>query len=105
MVQTTIPAFAPPPDHIEREFRIFHRDNPAVYSKLVALARQAKARGRTKIGIAMPYEVIRWEMYLSTTDPDWKLNNNFRSRYARLIMEQEPDLKGFFDTRTLRAGL
>ena len=35
---------------------------------------------------------------------EWKINNNFAPHYARLIMEQEPDLKGFFEVRELRAG-
>ena len=30
---------------------------------------------------------------------DFKLNNNYVSRYARLIMAQEADLEGVFETR------
>jgi len=46
--------------------------------------------------------VLRWERAMKTTDQtEWKLNNNYTSRYARLIMEQEPDLEGFFVTRGL----
>lgn len=85
------------------EFRQFHNDNPRVYLELVKLARQAKASGRQKVGIKMLFEVIRWNRFLKTSDPIYKMNNNYHSRYARLIMENEPDLASIFDTRELRS--
>jgi hypothetical protein len=88
---------------LDREFYDFHAKNPAVYRKLVELARQAKASGRTRVGIGMLYEVVRWHVFLITTDDEYKLNNNHRSRYARLIMEQEPDLAGIFELRELHS--
>jgi hypothetical protein len=88
---------------LDRAFAEFHAANPRVYATLVRLARQAKARGRERCGIKMLWEVARWEIYLATSDPDFKLNNNFHSRYARLVMEREPDLAGFFETRGLRS--
>jgi hypothetical protein len=50
--------------------------------------------------------VLRWEWQGATTDPnaEWKLNNNYRSRFARLIMDNEPDLAGVFETRELKAA-
>lgn len=87
---------------IDAQFEEFHRNNPEVYEELVRLARQMKARGHKRIGIKMLWEVLRWERAMKTTDQtEWKLNNNYTSRYARLIMEKEPDLKGFFVTRGL----
>lgn len=88
----------------DREFAEFHAKNPEVYAGLVRLARQAAARGREKIGIGMLFEVLRWEFWMVTDDPhsDWKLNNNYRSRFSRLIMEQEPDLAEIFEIRSLR---
>ena len=35
---------------------------------------------------------------------EFKLNNDFTSRYARLIMQQEPDLEDFFEVRVLRSA-
>lgn len=91
------------PQQIEMAFRAFHQKNPDVYAKLVDLARRAKRAGKTNIGIGMLYEVVRWDYYLTTSDDDFKLNNNYRSRYARLIMDAEPDLAGIFHLRELRA--
>jgi hypothetical protein len=36
---------------------------------------------------------------LRTTDTDYKLNNNYCSYYARLIMHREQDLDGIFEIR------
>lgn len=96
-------------DQIEVQFLAFHATNPQVYDHLVRLARQALARGvatksQTRVGIGMLWEVLRWNIYLTTEDPTgWKLNNNYRSRYARLILKQEPDLAGVFEIRELRS--
>lgn len=95
---------APVGSKLDQDFAQFHRDNPLVYDALVRLARQAKARGHERIGIKMLFEVVRWEMFLKTSDAasDFKLNNNYTSRYARLIMASEPDLAGIFFVRDLR---
>lgn len=54
----------------------------------------------------MLFEVLRWQHAVSTDDPTspFLLNNNWRSRYARLIAEQEPDLHHAFELRELRAA-
>ncbi len=89
-------------DRIQREFLKFHRENPHVYFKLVELAHQAKRSGRKRYGMKSLYERLRWhyEIELKSSD-DFKLNNNFTSRYSRLLAEREPDLAGFFETRVL----
>lgn len=86
-------------------FRTFHASNPRIYDLLVALARQAKQAGRDRIGIRMLWEVVRWNLILSTTgDEEFKLNDHLVPHYARLIMANEPDLRGLFETRALRSG-
>lgn len=85
-------------------FIAFHEANPHLYDRLVAMARQLRARGRDKIGIAMLFEVLRWEHETTTDDPTsyLKLNNSYRSFYARLIMTRERDLAGCFEIREQR---
>jgi hypothetical protein len=91
---------------IEEKFQEFHAGNLWVYQRLVEMARILKERGQNKFGIKMLYEVIRWK-YLSESTYDvnssFKLSNNYHSRYARLIMEQEADLKDCFNIRGLRS--
>ena len=90
---------------IDQAFDDFNREHPEVYSELVRLARQLKSRGHKRYGIGSLFEVIRWHRALQSRDEaGFKVNNNFRSRYARLIMQRESDLAGFFETRELRAA-
>ena len=86
---------------IQQRFLAFHYRNPNVYRELRLLALKAIDAGRKRYGIATLYEVLRWGL-LTTTGRDFKMNNDFKSRYARLLMEREPKLKGFFDVRDLR---
>lgn len=82
---------------IQEEFEEFHRANPDVYNYLVSESRLAKAMGHEKLGIQMLWERLRWEVFIvRKADATYKLSNNHTSRYARRIMEQEPDLAGFF---------
>lgn len=90
---------------IQEQFEDFHRANPMVYRTLVMLARQWKHKHRdTRLGISMLWERARWELHVPTSGSPFRLNNDFRSRYARLIAESEPDLAGLFETRRLRAA-
>jgi hypothetical protein len=114
-----VPIIEPRPEHlrpegwveghealtIEGQFARFHMENPHVYELLVRLARDLVSRGHRKVGIGMLFEVARWRTMLTTIDEvsPFKLNNNYRSRYARLIMENEPDLGDVFDVRELRS--
>jgi len=89
---------------IAQRFARFHADNPQVYSMLVSLARGLRARRPRKLGIGMLFEVLRWQYYVQTdTDEDYNLNNDFRAPYARLIMDQEPDLQAAFNIRASQA--
>jgi hypothetical protein len=90
---------------IRQQFEEFHEANPHVYELLAHFSRQLKATGRSRGGIRMVWERMRWELTIQTNrSPDgFKLNDHLTSRYARLLMEQEPDLAGFFETRHLRA--
>ena len=93
-------------DRIEREFKDFHAEHPEVYIGLVRLARTWQLNGSAKLGIATLFEVLRWNSHLNTDkDGGYKLNNNYRALYARLIMKQEPDLQGLFELRERTAEL
>jgi hypothetical protein len=89
---------------IRKGFERFHAANPSVYKRLVAHARVWRhAQPGRKLGIGMLFERLRWDLALQTRGEPIKLNNNYRSYYARLIMAQEPDLADIFATRRLRA--
>lgn len=90
---------------IDSRFREFHAEHPGVYTELVSMARQIKTRGYQRIGIELIWSAFRWNrmMQLPPDEAGFKLNDHYRSRYARLIMLREPDLAAFFQTRNLRA--
>jgi len=89
------------PTGIDRAFWEFHRKNPQVYRKVVEMTRQARLRGKRKIGMKMLFEVIRWEHLVHTRSDDFALNNNYTSRYVRLLSEEHPELADMFETRRL----
>lgn len=87
---------------IQQRFERFHRLNPWVYDALVFYARDFLSGGRSRVGMKMLFERVRWERNRRTTGETFKLSNDFHARYARLVMAQEPDLAGKFETRELR---
>lgn len=91
-------------DTTAEQFEQFHAENPRVYRVLVQIAREWRKRtGRTRLGIGALYERARWEIAITTSDPSFKLNNDYRAFYARLIMARETDLAGMFNLRTSEA--
>lgn len=85
------------------KFESFHQQFPQVYAELARLARAMKARGFRSYSIMTLYGAARYRLSLDSGE-DYKLNNNHMPHYARLLMEQEPDLAGFFETREIRAA-
>ena len=92
-----------PPSVIDAAFWKFHRENPKVYEKIINLAERAKAQGRSKIGMKMIFEVIRWEHLIETNAEDFKLNNNYTSRYVRILERDRPELAKMFEQRRIRS--
>jgi hypothetical protein len=89
----------------QEAFEEFHAKNPHVYVALVRLTRVAVRNGRKVVGMQSCVERLRWDYFTQTThhEDEFKINNNFASRYARLIMANEPDLAGIYKTRKLKA--
>lgn len=88
---------------LQAAFEKFDRENPAVYETLVGLARRWKDRGDRKCGVGLLFEVMRWEVYMTTRGDDFKLNNNWRSRYVRKLIADHPEFENFFELRELKA--
>lgn len=88
---------------IQEMFEEFDELNPHVYEALKELALKAKRSGAKKLGIKALYEILRWNYMLQTGGAEYKLPNDFHSRYARKLMENEPELANMFNTRRLRS--
>ena len=90
---------------ITANFLDFHARNPHVYKTLAFKAKIYRSRNPiAKLGIATLWENMRWDYLMSTDYQDFKLNNNYRSHYARLLMSQNPELSGMFETRERKAA-
>lgn len=93
----------PSQDTIDESFWAFHQANPQVYEALRAIALWCVRNGR-RMGIKAIYERVRWELAIQTDgEEEYRLNNNYTSLYARMLMAREPELAGFFETRRRRA--
>ncbi len=91
-----------PAGALHGQFLAFHRENPQVYWELRRLALELQTAGRRKYGLKGLFEVLRWKHALSTHGEAFKLNNNYTAYYARLLMQHEQELAGFFETREQR---
>lgn len=87
----------------EAEFQDFHRANPHVYRILRQMALDYKRAGNRRCGIKMLWEALRYSSGVQTQGDPYKLNNNYTAYYARLLMRQERELRGFFEIRGRRA--
>jgi hypothetical protein len=102
-VEDMAPLVEAPPDEArdgtiaERALR-FHARNPHVYRFAVRVARYIKARGVRRYSINAVWEIMRFKR-LETVGDVYRLNNNHRAFYARLIMARESDLREFFAVR------
>ena len=83
----------------EERFWQFHRANPQVYKELRKRALRLLAVGHRRYSIYALFNVLRWHHDIKTVGDAFKINNNHGPFYERLLMEQEPELAGFFRTR------
>jgi len=90
---------------LDAEFDRFIEENPQVWAKFRMLCVKLKAQGHERWGAKGVWEVLRWQMAVDTNASvrSFKLNNNFVSRFARKLMEEEADeFAGFFELRRLK---
>lgn len=96
-------ATAVKPPTLEEQFEEFVAANPQVVNRLAELALNLIDNGVERLSINMLFETVRYEALVSV-DPhsNFRLNNSYRSRMARLLMERHPELNGRFQVRELR---
>ena len=88
----------------KERFEQFDSDNPIVFQSLVNLAYEVKNAGFKRFSIQSLYERLRWyfNLELKSSEP-FKINENFKPFYVRKMITTNPDLKGLFELRKLRA--
>lgn len=95
-----------PRNEREARFLEFHNENPVVYQMWDRFTRFAIMKGHKRVGAALIMERIRWETSMGLVDsrPDGerlKINDHHKAYYARLWMENNPQYRGLFQTRTV----
>ena len=90
---------------IEEKFRAFHAANPSVYASLIKLTRERFLRGHERHGVKAMWEQLRWRIATGrvTLSEGYHFDNNFTSRYIRLLLNEYPAYRGLFELRSLRA--
>ena len=93
-------------DQMREQVQRFHDEHPEVWDLFVRFTRDRMNRGFKNYAVKAIFERIRWEVdgVGGNDRASFKLNNNYRSRYARLMAQTYPRFEGFFETRNLRSA-
>ena len=86
----------------ERKFLEFHHANPTVEEELVKMSDILRNKGITRYSISGLFAVLRYQYDIrpnAIPGDSFKLNNNYQSYYARMLMRKYPRLQGFFVIR------
>jgi hypothetical protein len=92
-----------PGSALERDFADFHAANPHIADDLERRAAALIRAGVRRIGIALLYESARYDHAIRTNGDPWKLNNNHKAFYARLLLQRHPEWTGIIETRRSHA--
>lgn len=84
------------------KFVLWHRMNPQVYFALRRMALNMRAKGIRRYGLQALVEVLRFDYTMQTNGDEFKINNSYVAFYARLLMERNAQLAGFFEIREQR---
>jgi hypothetical protein len=86
-----------------RKWAEFHGEHPDVYFALEKLALEwVNKRKRKHGGIAMFWETLRYFSDMGAKDEEYRLSNNHRAYYARLLLHDHRILRGVLSVRELR---
>lgn len=94
-----------PRSEMEKKFWEYHRKNPHIYWAFDRFSHEAVRSRRDSFGASMVIERVRWYLNVETdSDDGFKVNNNFKAYYARLWTRNNPQHKGLYYKRRLRAA-
>jgi hypothetical protein len=74
-------------------------EHPDVAQLMLKFARQLAAKGRP-FGVALIWERVRWEYALEGRDSP-RLNNSYRSYFARWMVAEDPSLESYIEFRAV----
>ena len=89
---------------IDQRCDAFIAANPQVWQTFVALCLEMKRRGLRQWSSKAAFEAMRFMATLQSVGDDYKLPNDYTSRFSRKAMKEVPELDGFFEVRRLQDG-
>lgn len=89
-------------DRIQENFEALIEKNPKLYEEFERMTLEVIRQGFRSYSASAIVEVMRWRSDLREgPDSRLKLNNNYRSRLARMFEDRNPEYAGFFRLRKL----
>lgn len=85
-------------------FRAFHQKNPHVYTRLEELVAEAVTGGHKRIGVGALFERLRYSERTETNGDHYRLNNDYRADYVRLLVARHPEWADVFELRERKAS-
>ena len=99
-VISTVKVNLPKGATLDEKFSSFHTTNPQVYEALEVMTKIFKAKGTKKCSINLLFELLRFKncYNMEKDSSGFSLSNSYRAFYSRMIMTNNPNLKGIFAT-------
>lgn len=83
---------------------VFTDKGSAFFDAFVSMAKRTKSKGFKNYGAKGLVEIMRWHTPIRDGGKLFKICNDYTSGLARLAMLVEPELDGFFRTRSPKGG-
>lgn len=93
------PTLMDAPDKATLAFLDYHHRNPQIFASFRDMALRLWKHGVRHYGAKALWEALRYETTIRAHDEPLKLNNNYTSYYARLLMMQDQRFVDFFSIR------
>jgi len=87
---------------LDSKFATYHSENPHIYREFEKMTFALIRAGKDHYGAKAIFEAMRFETIISGND-DFKINNNYTSRYVRMFDKKHPGLSDFFRKRELKS--
>lgn len=88
---------------IDESFFEFHKSCPLIFDLFYTYAKEVMDAGIKHYSMDAVMHRVRWHLSIETKGDDgFKINNNYSSRYSRLLTKFHPEFKQFFRKRKLK---
>ena len=88
-----------------REYFDFIPENMHVYQKFEDACFLLRGKGKKKAGSNQIVEYLRWDIFMRTTDDDFKLKATHSPCLARHLIIRHPSFRHFFNLKDMRKEL